>query len=136
MTLTNTRARGLVVMPDAMEDRMDRPLSKYVRDCIKALPFNDRTRRRVHDLLHIESFAVHPPRSWTGGMFDDALRRADPAAYAAIHAELNKAKYECEQRDRARRLREAREDHRRHAAAERRKREDDRRLWAWVRGDE
>ena len=122
-----------MVKPDAMEDEMDRPLSKYVRDRIRALPFNDASRRVVRDLLLIEKFAVHPPRSSIGGMFEESLRRMHPAAYAAINAELNGAKYERDKNDRARRRRAVREDDRRHAAADRRDREDARRLWDRVR---
>lgn len=112
---------------------MDRPLSKYVRDRIKALPFNDRARRVVYDLLLIEKFAVRPPRSWIGRMFEDSLRREHPAAYEAINAELNEATYHRDENDRARRRRAVREDDRRRAAADRREHDAARRLWDRVR---
>lgn len=115
---------------------MDKPLSKYVRDRINAAPFNDRTRRVVFDLLLIEKFAIRPPRSWIGGMFEDSLRRRHLAAYDAINAELNEAKYERDKNHRARQRRAVREDDRRHAGADQCEREDARRLCGCVRAGE
>lgn len=73
---------------------------------------------------------------FVGGMFEDALRRAHPVAYATINAELNPRKYERESRDREVQRREAREDRSSRIAAERRELEEDRRLWGRVRSGE
>jgi hypothetical protein len=113
---------------------MRRPRSKFVRDTIKPLPFNDANRAYVDDLVRIERFALTRPGCWTEAMHDGFLRSHHPAEYDAIFRELNPTAHAREARERARREREEREEEKREAAVERRRHERDRAMWERLGG--
>ena len=59
---------------------MQLPRSKFVRDTIKQLAFNEDSRAYVHILLRLEDIIVNGPGSWAGAMAAHQMReeRARP----------------------------------------------------------
>lgn len=68
---------------------MRTPRSKYVREAIKGLPFDKENRKYLHDLLQVEHYVLHGPRSFAEAMHRAELERAYRGAFHQIHRELN-----------------------------------------------
>lgn len=122
-------------MPDAMEDDVKRPLSRFVRDRIRSLPFNNANRKYVHRLLVIEELALRPPSSMAGGMLDESLRVKHPREYRAIYNELNHAEHHRRLRQVGRWTHRLHAEERREATHARRERQRDRELCLRVAED-
>lgn len=113
---------------------MQNPCSKHVRDKIVGQTFTEANVAYIHELLRIEHYVVHGPRSFAESIDARRLRQTYPLEYVAVIRELCPDKYEQARREEVRRVRRLAMERRRDARVARERAAHDRALWLELGG--
>src|SRR3989338_498323 len=113
-----------------MTAMLSKPQSKYVKNKIKGLEFNEKNRFYIDDLLCLERAAKGQPGGCAGAMRAHSIAERYPKECKAIKDELYPLWREDEKRGRMLELCEERKM----AAKEKKELKEDRKLWASLGG--